>query len=64
MEAIGQSEEYFEGAIFTADSNYHDPTNLKKCEEEKFFLISRNLGNPQPLGSIVCCLLPNATQIL
>ena len=35
MEAIGQSEEYFEGAIFTADSNYHDPTNLKKCEEEQ-----------------------------
>jgi len=38
MEAIGQSEEYFEGAIFTADSNYHDPTNLKKCEKEKIFL--------------------------
>jgi transposase len=35
MEAIGQGEDYFEGAIFTADSNYHDPTNLKKCEEEK-----------------------------
>jgi len=35
MEAIGQSEEYFEGAILTADSNYHDPTNLKKCEKEK-----------------------------
>ena len=35
MEAIGQGEDYFEGAIFTADSNYHDPTNFKKCEEEK-----------------------------
>jgi len=35
MEAIGQSEEYFEGKILTADSNYHDPTNLKKCQEEK-----------------------------
>jgi transposase len=35
MEAIGQGEDYFEGAIFTADSNYHDPTNLKKCDEEK-----------------------------
>lgn len=35
MEAIGQGEDYFEGTIFTADSNYHDPTNLKKCEEEK-----------------------------
>jgi hypothetical protein len=35
MEAIGQGEDYFEGTIFTADSNYHDPTNLKKCEEKK-----------------------------
>ena len=35
VEAIGQSEDYFEGKILTADSNYHDPTNLKKCAEEK-----------------------------
>ena len=35
IEAIGESEEYFEGKILTADSNYHDPTNLKKCDEEK-----------------------------
>jgi transposase len=35
MDAIGQGEGYFEGNTFTADSNYHDPTNLKKCEEEK-----------------------------
>jgi transposase len=35
IEAIGQGEGYFEGSTFTADSNYHDPTNLKKCEEEK-----------------------------
>jgi transposase len=35
LEAIGQSEDYFEGKILTADSNYHDPTNLKKCDEEK-----------------------------
>jgi len=35
MDAIGQGEGYFEGSTFTADSNYHDPTNLKKCEEEK-----------------------------
>jgi transposase len=34
MEAIGCGEEYFAGKIFTADSNYHDPTNLKKCDEE------------------------------
>jgi transposase len=35
MIAIGQGEDYFEEAILTADSNYHDPTNLKKCEKEK-----------------------------
>src|SRR5512135_1355520 len=35
MEAIGCGEEYFAGKIFTADSNYHDPTNLKKCDEER-----------------------------
>ena len=35
MDAIGQGEGYFEGSTFTADSNYHDPTNLKKCDEEK-----------------------------
>jgi len=34
MEAIGCGEEYFAGKTFTADSNYHDPTNLKKCDEE------------------------------
>jgi len=32
---IGIGEDYFEGKILTADSNYHDPDNLKKCEEEK-----------------------------
>ena len=34
MQAIGESEDYFSGKILTADSNYHSPTNLKKCEEE------------------------------
>ncbi len=34
MGAIGCGEEYFAGKTFTADSNYHDPTNLKKCDEE------------------------------
>ena len=32
---IGGDEDYFEGKILTADSNYHDPDNLKKCDEEK-----------------------------
>jgi transposase len=35
MEAIGQSEDYFEGKILTADSLYHSATNLKKCNEDK-----------------------------
>jgi transposase len=35
LEAIAQTEDYFAGKTFTADSNYHDPTNLKKCDEEK-----------------------------
>ena len=35
IEAIGQGEDYFKGKILTADSNYHDPGNLKKCDEEK-----------------------------
>jgi transposase len=34
MEAIGRGRAYFEGSTLTADSNYHDPTNLKKCDEE------------------------------
>jgi transposase len=34
MAAIGQGENYFKGKVLTADSNYHDPTNLKKCEAE------------------------------
>jgi hypothetical protein len=34
MEAIGCGGEYFAGKTFTADSNYHDPTNLKNCDEE------------------------------
>jgi hypothetical protein len=35
MQAIGQGEDYFAGKIFTADTNYHSSTNLKKCDEEK-----------------------------
>ena len=34
MEAIGCGEDYFAGKTLTADSNYHSPLNLKKCEEE------------------------------
>jgi transposase len=50
MVAIGQGEDYFEGAIFTADSNYHDPTNLKKCEEEKLdaYIPDKQFRNRDP----------------
>ena len=34
MEAIGCGKDYFAGKTLTADSNYHDPTNMKKCDEE------------------------------
>jgi transposase len=35
LEKIGQSEDYFENKIFTADSNYHNQNNLEKCRQEK-----------------------------
>jgi transposase len=35
IERIGQSEDYFENKIITADSNYHNQNTLKKCREEK-----------------------------
>jgi len=34
MRAIGRGDDYFVGKTLTADSNYHSPENLKKCEEE------------------------------
>jgi transposase len=34
MQAIGKGEDYFCGKTFTADSNYHSPSNLKKCDKE------------------------------
>jgi len=35
MEALGHGEDYFEGKQLTADSNYHSPSNLSKCEKER-----------------------------
>jgi len=35
LQKIGQSAEYFKGKIFTADTNYHNQSNLKKCHEEQ-----------------------------
>jgi hypothetical protein len=35
IKKIGQSEDYFENKILTADSNYHNQSTLKKCLKEK-----------------------------
>ena len=35
MQALGHDDDYFEGAIVTADVSYHSTTNIKKCEDEK-----------------------------
>jgi transposase len=35
LKKIGKSEDYFEDTIFTADTNYHNQSNLEKCQEEK-----------------------------
>ena len=35
MRAIGRGEDCFSKKTFTADSSYHSPMNLKKCDEEK-----------------------------
>ena len=35
VKSIGQSEDYFEDKVFTADSNYHNQSTLEKCQEEK-----------------------------
>jgi transposase len=33
LQSLGHDEEYFAGKIFTADTNYHSDTNLRKCQE-------------------------------
>jgi hypothetical protein len=35
LKKIGQSEDYFEDKIFTADTNYHNQITLEKCQQEK-----------------------------
>ncbi len=35
MEAIGHDEDYFSGATFVADTNYHSESNIKTCQEMK-----------------------------
>jgi hypothetical protein len=33
LKRLGHGEEYLAGKIFTADTNYHSDTNLRKCQE-------------------------------
>ena len=33
MEAIGHDEDYFSGATFVADTNYHSETNIEQCQK-------------------------------
>lgn len=35
MEALGYDEDYFEGKMLVADSNYSSPANLSQCKEER-----------------------------
>jgi transposase len=35
LQKIGQSEDYFEGKVFTADTNYHSQSSLERCQEEQ-----------------------------
>ena len=35
MQKIGQSKDYFKSKTFTADTNYHNQSNLKKCHDEQ-----------------------------
>ncbi len=35
LEKIGQEDSCFRGKTFTADSNYHNQSNLKKCQDEQ-----------------------------
>jgi len=35
MQALGKEEDYFKGAILTADTGYHSTESIKKCAEEQ-----------------------------
>jgi transposase len=35
LQKIGQPADYFKGKILTADTNYHNQSNLKKCHDEQ-----------------------------
>ena len=50
LQRFGHAEDYFEGKILTADSLYHSPTNLKKCDEEKLdaYIPDKNFRKRDP----------------
>ena len=41
LQKIGQSAEYFKGKIFTADTNYHNQSNLKNATKNSSMPLSR-----------------------
>ncbi len=50
MRAIGHCEDYFEGKVLTADSNYHSPTNIGKCDKERIdaYIPDKRFRNRDP----------------
>ncbi len=42
LKSLGHGEEYFAGKIFTADTNYHSDTNLRKCQELHLYFRRRD----------------------
>jgi transposase len=50
LQSLGHEPDYFQGKIFTADSNYHTQVNLKKCQELKLdaYIPDRKFRNRDP----------------
>ena len=47
LQSMGKSEDYFKGAILTADTGYHSNDSIQKCEEEEIdaYIPDRNYRN-------------------
>jgi transposase len=50
LQSLGHESDYFEGKIFTADSNYHTLVNLRKCQELRLdaYIPDRKFRNRDP----------------
>ena len=50
LQSLGHEPDYFEGKIFTADSNYHTLVNLQKCQELRLdaYIPDRKFRNRDP----------------